>query len=109
MAGVPANATYGIETSEVYHYHVTSWAPYTLGCFGPVSSQDQCKALYNDTSSAQTGACAVNGGDLHFIRTPEEPDGYCYDTDCPCFDGRMSRYGRNSDEDVANCQNDDDR
>jgi len=94
VAMVPANETYGITETEVYHYHVTSWAPYTLGCFGPVDTQAKCKTLYNSSEDAW-GQCDDG---IYLVKTPDEPDGYCYDTDCPCFDGRTDRYGRNSDE-----------
>ena len=35
------------------------------------------------------------------IYTPDTPEGYCYDTDCPCFDGATGRYGRNSNMTVG--------
>lgn len=40
-------------SSAVYHYHVTSYAPFTVGCFGPVASVAAAKALYP--------ACAAGG------------------------------------------------
>jgi hypothetical protein len=52
---VPANATLGVQASEVYHYHTTTGPPYTFGCFGPVDSLAACKALY--TGESAQGGC----------------------------------------------------
>jgi hypothetical protein len=99
-ATVPSNDTYGIDSSSVYHYHTTSWAPYTIGCYGPVESQDECKSLY--TAAGQFSGC---GSDILPLKTPEIPDGYCYDVDCPCFDGDMtSIYGHNTDVSYDDCK-----
>ena len=80
--GVPANATYGVDEAAVYarrpasakpprlflrraaqHYHTTSWAPYTVGCFGPVDSVDECKGLYRgdevETEGLDVGKCGA--------------------------------------------------
>eukprot|EP00756_Hemistasia_phaeocysticola_P010869 Hpha_TRINITY_DN15056_c0_g4::TRINITY_DN15056_c0_g4_i1::g.126089::m.126089 len=64
-------------SASVYHYHVTTRAPYTLGCFGPVSSVAQCRGFYSD--------CGNNGG-FETLMTAARPSGYCYDRDCPCYD-----------------------
>jgi hypothetical protein len=40
--------------SNVYHYHVSTNAPYTVGCFGPVTSVAAAKSLIS--------ACTGNGG-----------------------------------------------
>ena len=101
---VPANATYGVEAGDVYHYHTTSWAPYTIGCFGPVDSVDECKSLYQgqevETEGLDVGRC---GDGVYPIYTPDAPEGYCYDADCPCFEKSTDRYGRNSNLTVAQC------
>ena len=101
---VPANATLGVEGGVVYHYHTTSWAPYTVGCFGPVASVDECRSLYDgsevETKGLATGRC---GAGVYPIYTPDAPDGYCYDTDCPCFEKSTDRLGRNSNLTVAEC------
>eukprot|EP00854_Cymbomonas_tetramitiformis_P007695 gene7695-9157_t len=34
--------------NEVYYYMVQERAPFTVGCFGPVSSIAECRALYSD-------------------------------------------------------------
>lgn len=98
VGSVPSDGTFGVPSgTSMYHYHVTSSAPYTLGCFGesgksPATiSQDKCKSLY---STCNTGYSEVE------LTTGEK---YCYDTDCPCFDGRTSRLGRNTD--VTSCLN----
>jgi len=99
-ATVPANDTYGVTATSVYHYHTSSWAPYTIGCYGPVESQDECKTLY--TESSQYSGC---GTDILPLITPETPDGYCYDVDCPCFDKRTDTiYGYNSDVAYDDCK-----
>lgn len=101
MAIAPENTSYGVPYSldAIYHYHTTSWAPYTIGCYGPIESQDACKSLY-DTSSSLSGQC--NTG-IYPIYTPDSPEGYCYDTDCPCFDGSTDRYGTNTNQTIAEC------
>jgi hypothetical protein len=58
--------------SDVYHYHISTEAPYTLGCFGPVSSVSACKALY---STCDTGYSCFTTADGTIN----------YDTDCPCY------------------------
>jgi len=74
---VPANTTYGVDGASVYHYHTTSWAPYTIGCFGVPEGvdQDSCKELYPYSDSGSTGGC---GDGIYGITTPETPGGYCY-------------------------------
>ncbi|KAH8053918.1 arogenate dehydratase [Aureococcus anophagefferens] len=78
--GVPANATYGVD--EAAHYHTTSWAPYTVGCFGPVESVDECKSLYQGDEVETEGLDVGNG--------------------LPCARS-ADRYGRNSNLTVAEC------
>ena len=43
------------------------------------------------------------GTGIYPIYTPESPEGYCYDADCPCFEKSADRYGRNSNLTVAEC------
>ena len=31
----------------MYHYHTSTGPPFLLGCYGPVQSVDECKALYD--------------------------------------------------------------
>jgi len=90
---VPADDEFGVPSGmTMYHYHVTSSAPYTLGCYGnagveskPVD-QDTCKTLYSTCDDGDLVAVSVNS------------TSYCYDLDCPCFDGRDDRIGRNTVE-----------
>lgn len=60
--------------TTVYYYVIQDAAPFTFGCFGPVSSLEECRALYD--------TC---GDDATTIETLA--DGFIeYDLDCPCFD-----------------------
>eukprot|EP01134_Creolimax_fragrantissima_P002583 CFRG2583T1 len=76
-----------VDGQEIYHYHVQSKAPYTLGCFGPVSSVDECKSLYPKACGVDYLIVATTSGNV------------CYDTDCPCFDSD----GLNTDYDADAC------
>jgi hypothetical protein len=58
----------------VYYYMVQDRAPFTVGCFGPVTSVAACKALYPTCS---------DGGEIE-ITTREGIRKY--DPDCPCYD-----------------------
>jgi len=121
---VPNSTAFGVSSgSVVYHYHVTSWAPYTIGCYGspdePVT-YETCKALY-PPSSAKTemvdcnfdladGTLTGRGGPgLHRQKLGACDDGttrvqtsdgdeYCYDLDCPCFFKSVVKLGRNSND-----------
>lgn len=75
---VPATTIGGVTypaASNVYHYHTQTVAPFTVGCFGPVSSLAQCKGLYGTCSSGTTTLSGLNGS---------ATCSYEYDTDCPC-------------------------
>lgn len=73
--------------SNVYHYHVSDEAPFFLGCYGPVSSLGQAKALY---PSCAAGAAAYNpaiagspAGKMYSTCTSR---GYTnYQLDCPVY------------------------
>eukprot|EP01063_Lacrimia_lanifica_P039465 TRINITY_DN8679_c0_g1_i1.p1 TRINITY_DN8679_c0_g1~~TRINITY_DN8679_c0_g1_i1.p1 ORF type:complete len:385 (+),score=75.05 TRINITY_DN8679_c0_g1_i1:67-1221(+) len=58
---------------EVYYYVLTNRAPFALGCFGPVATQDACRALYDTCDGETVELTTEHGTDL-------------YDLDCPCFD-----------------------
>lgn len=73
-ATVPANSTYGITSSSVYHYHTMDYAPYTLGCFGPVDSVSACMDLYPDTCFEDPVTIETSSGNVTEV------------LDCPCFD-----------------------
>lgn len=59
---------------EVYYYSVSAGAPFSVGCFGPVGSVTECRALYESCDGVRE--CV----------TTDEGTGW-YDLDCPCFDG----------------------
>jgi len=72
---VPASSEYGTSAGTVYHYHVTDAPPYTVGCYGPVTSLDACKALYTEcTDSANTISIAQTDGNT-----------YSYQQWCTCY------------------------
>jgi len=62
---------------EVYYYSVSAAAPFSVGCFGPVSSVEECRALYDTCDGVRECVTTVEG------------TGW-YDLDCPCFDGDES-------------------
>ena len=78
---VPANSTFGIPSETVYHYHIQLEPPYLSGCFGPVNSVQECKALY----TARNRGCGtienVNMG--YGVTTP-------YDLWCPCYEKKTT-------------------
>jgi len=75
---VPANSTFGITSESVYHYHMTPYAPYTLGCFGPVESLDHCKCLYDDCGNGNVASFTARRADGTDYTVTN------YDLDCPC-------------------------
>ena len=58
---------------EVYYYVVSNRAPFALGCFGPVTTEAQCRALYPECDGVTVSLTSEHGTDA-------------YDLDCPCFD-----------------------
>ena len=58
----------------VYYYSVTAKSPFTMGCYGPVDTVAECRALYSTCGDGQTETVTTDYG------TGE------YDLDCPCFD-----------------------
>jgi hypothetical protein len=74
---VPSHTAGGVTypaAKNVYHYHSQVSTPNTIGCYGPVASMDECKALYPDTC-----------GDASMTLTTRDGVYYNYDLDCPCF------------------------
>jgi len=63
--------------AEVYYYSVSSSAPFSIGCFGPVASVEECRALYPECD-----------GVTECVTTSEGVGRY--DLDCPCFDSNQS-------------------
>ena len=66
---------------EVYYYVVQDRAPFTVGCFGPVESVQECRDLYE----------TCGDGDAYEITTNEGT--VLYDPDCPCYDAQGSNIG----------------
>jgi len=75
MGPVPASSEFGTTAGTVYHYHVTDAPPYTVGCFGPVTSLDQCKGLYTE--------CSATDNTLQIANTDE--NSYKYQQWCTCY------------------------
>ena len=59
---------------EVYYYVIQDRAPFTVGCFGPVASVQECRALYNTCGDGDAYEVTTNHGTI------------MYDPDCPCYD-----------------------
>ncbi|KAL3932273.1 MAG: hypothetical protein SGBAC_010927 [Bacillariaceae sp.] len=63
--------------ATVYYYPIKAYAPFTLGCYGPVASVDECRALYDcDSNDIETITTEFGSGQ--------------YTLDCPCFDSNQS-------------------
>uniref|UniRef100_A0A7S0Y5P2 YHYH domain-containing protein n=3 Tax=Hemiselmis andersenii TaxID=464988 RepID=A0A7S0Y5P2_HEMAN len=75
MGPVPASTEHGTTAGTVYHYHVTDSPPYTIGCYGPVSTIDECKGLYSE--------CTATANAI----TVPQTDGntYNYQQWCTCY------------------------
>jgi hypothetical protein len=58
---------------EVYYYVVSNRAPFALGCFGPINTEAECRALYPECDGVAQSFTTAHGTDD-------------YDLDCPCFD-----------------------
>ncbi|KAJ3027573.1 UNVERIFIED_CONTAM: hypothetical protein HDU68_003564 [Siphonaria sp. JEL0065] len=76
---VPASTVNGVTypaASNVYHYHTQPQAPFTLGCYGPITSYAACAALYPST-------CGTGSSTLTGVASDGSTCSYSYDTDCP--------------------------
>merc|ERR1712032_1258798 len=72
---VPAGAFLASE-KLMYHYHTTTYHPFTIGCFGPVDSIAACKSLYSTCEGDTVSFTGKNSqGTFQVID---------YDLDCPC-------------------------
>ena len=59
--------------ASVYYYVVSNNAPFTLACYGPVTTEAQCRALYPECDGVGVSMTTAHGTGM-------------YDLDCPCFD-----------------------
>jgi len=76
-AMVPANADHNVTATSVYHYHTSTTPPYTLGCFGPVETQEACEALYTSCATPTTLS----------LRTDSGVESVSYAVWCTCYKG----------------------
>ena len=85
----------GLTTSSVYHYHMQSQMPYTIGCYGSpdeVTTYSMCMEMYDD--SVYSGGCTASYSLMCDCDGVEQ----CIDTWCPCYeDGVQNSY------DAATC------
>ncbi|KAJ3027807.1 UNVERIFIED_CONTAM: hypothetical protein HDU68_003090 [Siphonaria sp. JEL0065] len=96
---VPAFTLNGVDYpagTNIYHYHTTPNAPFTLGCYGPVTTKAACMALY---PTCGTGYTTLTG----LASDGKTTCSYSYDTDCPCF-GKGLIYDYNQVCSVATTQ-----
>jgi hypothetical protein len=79
--------------SYVYHYHVQDKPPYTVGCFGPVSSLEQARSLYTTCTSSVTNwtSCTSKG----LVRD--------YALDCPVFSMGNRTFNPMAPQPTADC------
>ncbi|XRB18492.1 hypothetical protein RI054_18g83380 [Pseudoscourfieldia marina] len=68
---VPANSTFGIPSETVYHYHIQLEPPYLSGCFGPVNSVQECKALY---TARNRGCSTIENVNMGYGATHDDDD-----------------------------------
>jgi len=71
-----------VAATNVYHYHITDAAPFTIGCFGPVTSLSACKSLYSSTCGSGYYCMNTVKGKIN------------YDTDCPCYQQNGETYNQ---------------
>ena len=79
---VPADEELGVPGGVVaYHYHTTPEPPFTIGCYGPVSSVEACRSLYDGCADGAEVALGsiVNDG------LADGPDASPYKLWCPCY------------------------
>jgi hypothetical protein len=103
---VPAT-TVGADTypsaTNVYHYHVQNVPPFFVGCFGPVSSLAQAKALYPSctTGAACTTKTNCAAGNLYEVCTADGAASYTLD--CPVYRHMPSNETFNQIVKTASC------
>ena len=75
---VPADPENGVPAGTcTYHYHTTGEAPFTLGCFGPVSSVEHCQSLYE--------GCGAGFDNFTVWTADGRGEEVVYDSWCPCY------------------------
>eukprot|EP00389_Voromonas_pontica_P005972 GDKH01008967.1.p1 GENE.GDKH01008967.1~~GDKH01008967.1.p1 ORF type:complete len:429 (-),score=53.48 GDKH01008967.1:264-1550(-) len=79
---VPADTALGIAAggAAVYHYHTTTEAPYTIGCYGPAATDADCRTIAAADCDGVTTTYSMAdtyGGTKTSVK---------YDLWCPCFD-----------------------
>lgn len=79
LGPVPSDSGLSVTVGSVYHYHMTPYSPFTLGCFGPVTSIAACKSLY--TTCGDGDAITFTGKNA--AGSTFQITGY--DLDCPCI------------------------
>ena len=79
-------------TTSTYHYHMTTEAPFTAGCFGPVTSLAQAKALYTSCNSggatctcSQSTTCVCASGQVMQNTCTSLGSVTSYTLDCPVY------------------------
>ena len=90
-----ANGMTVAASTSVYHYHTTTYAPFTIGCYGPVSSVAAAKVLYSactagsacPASSQLSGGCTA-GQTWTACTSKGQITGYTLG--CPIFQGYNS-------------------
>jgi hypothetical protein len=84
-------------TINTYHYHLTTEAPFTAGCFGPVASLAAAKALYASCaaggaacSCAQSATCSCVAGAVMTNVCTSLGLYTSYTLDCPVYSERAA-------------------
>jgi hypothetical protein len=71
----------------IYHYHMSGLEePFTIGCFGPVSSLQECYDLYDECGDDSTQIT---------VKVGEETETITYDIFCPCWEDGLDLHDDN--------------
>ena len=73
----------------VYYYPIKSTPPFTMSCYGPIGSVEECRDLYEECGN----------GDIIEVDTLDGP--VLYDPWCPCFDESGSNVGTTTASDTT--------
>jgi len=74
--------------SSVYYYVVQDTAPFSVGCFGPVDSVEECRALYDTCGDGDEITIKTSNGNVN------------YDPFCPCFENGTNVYSDTSSSEL---------